>query len=198
MVKTIGDLNLIVESGSVLNRIRAEKNAENTLNMKVLMPKAVSDGIDMSATDLITVDETLLAEKRIKTTDLEDVVLKLTTPYDSVMIQEEEMGFVIPSYFAVIRNFDLRIINPKYLAFFLSSTYAKNYLFSVTTGASTAMLKIRDVLSIPVPMLPREEQEMLGDMYLAFCNKRAALKKYLASEEAMMDAIIVDAIRREA
>lgn len=197
MTKTIGELNIKVESGTVLNRVRIPEDQKTAVPTKVLTPSAITNGIDLDTLDDITIDMNTIMNRKIKTTHIQDIILKLTTPYDSILINSGYEGLIVPSYFAILREFDLRVINYKYLAFILNSTYGRSRLAAMTTGAANAMLKIKDVLSFPVPMLPREQQEMLGQLYVDFCEKKAALKKYLASEDNMMDAIITDAINKE-
>ena len=197
MTKTIEELKLEIISGTVLNRVRVDHSSDSTIDLKVLMPKAISDGIDLESLDEITVEIESIAQRKIKTTMIEDIVLKLTTPFDSVLITDDSLGLVVPSYFAILRSYDFQNINPKYLAFVLNSSYGKSRLASMTTGVANAMLKIKDIMTFPVPILPAKEQEMLGDLYISFCEKRTAMKKYLASEEALMDNIITEAISKE-
>ena len=197
MLAEIGSMNVSVESGTVLNRVQIEKDSEGSVTIKALLPKALVGGIDVNALDEITVKIEAIASKKVKTTQEGDVVIKLTTPYDVAYITDEYQGLLVSSHCAIIRGLNPEEINAKYLAYVLSSPYGKDYLGSVTTGASTAMLKVRDIISIPIPMLPLQEQEMLGDIFLAFCKKRAALKEMLSNEEAVQSAMIMDAIRRE-
>ncbi len=197
MTKTIQELKIKVESGTVLTRVRREEGIESTHELLVLVPKAISEGISLDSLDRINVDINDIASDRIKTTKIGDIVLKLSTPYDSVYVDEAEQGLVIPSYFAVLRGIDSQVIDPKYLAYVLGSTYGKKYLMSLSSGVVNAMIKLRDILTIPIPMLPLEEQEILGNLYSAFWQKRAAMKVYLANEEALMNTIIIDSIRKE-
>ena len=197
MTTTMEELKIEVISGTVLNRVRVDKGHKESVDLKVMMPKAITDGINLDTLEDITVAVDSIANRKIKTTHVQDIILKLTTPYDSVFITEEDQGFVVPSYFAILRYFDPRVINPRYVAFILNSTYGKEQLTAMTTGTPTAMLKIKDVLSFPVPMLPIEKQKLLGDLYIAHCGKRASMKKYIDKEEILINSILKDAIGKE-
>ena len=196
MVKTIGELGITVESGTVLSRIKA-KDERDSVTRLVLLPKAVSEGIDLENMETIDVGPGMIDAKRVKTTSSWDVVMKLTSPYEAVSIKPEYQEYVIPSYMAVLRNCDWNVIHPWYLAAVLNSSYVKRYLSSVTSGTSIAMLKIKDILTIPIPVLPVQEQERLGEIYITFVDKRMAMKRLLASEEAMVNVILRDAIKGE-
>ena len=103
LVKTIGELGITVESGTVLSRIKA-KDERDSVSRLVLLPKAVSEGIDLENMDTIDVDPGMIDAKRVKTTSSWDVVMKLTSPYEAVSIKPEYQEYVIPSYMAVDRK----------------------------------------------------------------------------------------------
>ena len=80
---------------------------------KILVPKAINDGL---------IDHSLLQEvklyKEVKDkfyTKKGDVIMKLSTPYDSCVIEkEEDEGLIVPSFSLIIRK-----INPKYNPYFV-------------------------------------------------------------------------------
>ncbi len=200
MITEIGALNVRVESGTVISRVQikdADENSEGVEKVRVLLPKAISDGIDTDALEEIYVSEKQLDAGKIRLTREGDIVIKLTTPYDAAYITEELSGIVVPSHCAVISNLLPQEMDAKYLVYVMSSPYGLDCLSSMTSGTATAMLKVRDIFRFPIPMLPLDEQQALGELYMAFQKKRTVLRQMLNTEKLAQDAMIMDAIRRE-
>ena len=194
MTEKLGNLNVSIESGSVVSRIQANEQNGNGQKMKVLVPKALNGEINGELLDEIEVDSDLYASGRVKTTLEKDVVMKLTTPYDVGFVGEEHSGLVVSSHCAIIRVKDSDAVDERFLAYFLSSPYTKDYLKSITSGAATAMLKIKDIAGIPVPLLPIEEQRQLGEIFTAFSRKKQILAQMIAAENLAEDSLIMDAV----
>ena len=86
-------------------------------------------------------------------------------------------------------------IDLDYLVGYLNTAYAREFFTAGVAATTNSMLKPKDVLSIPIPMLPMEEQRMLGRLYRLSAEKQQILKKMLANEEALADSIITSAVR---
>lgn len=157
----------------------------------MLLPRTLAEGIDPDTLEEIIVDEEALTSNRIKVTREGDVVIKLTTPYDAAYITEEFVGLVITSHCVLIWNLNPDEIDDRYLAYVLYSPYGKDCLSSRTSGTASSMLKVRDIMGFPIPMLPLEEQELLEDLYLAFCRRKSVLKQMLANEDAVQGTLII-------
>lgn len=194
MTEKLGNLKVSIESGSVMSRIQADGKKGKGQTMKVLVPKALNGEINEELLDEIDVDNGLYAAGRVKTTLENDVVMKLTTPYDVGFVGEEYSSIVVSSHCAIIRVKDSESVDGRFLAYFLSSPYAKDYLRSITSGAATAMLKIKDIAGIPVPLLPIEEQRQLGEIFTAFSRKKQILAQMISAENQAEDSLIMDAV----
>ena len=194
MTEKLGNLNVSIESGSVVSRIQTDGNKGKGQKMQVLVPKALNGEINEELLDEIEVDSDLYASGRVKITFENDVVMKLTTPYDVGFVGEEHSGLVVSSHCAIIRVKDSDAVDGRFLAYFLSSPHAKDYLKSITSGAATAMLKIKDIAGIPVPLLPIEEQRQLGEIFTAFSRKKKILAQMITAESQAEDSLIMDAV----
>lgn len=198
-MKEIGAMSCRVASGTVISRVAikdVEATDQKVVEERVLMPKAIAGGIINEELGHVFISQKNLDSGKIMRTMSGDVVLKLTTPYDVAYITNEEEGIIISSHCAVIRDMDSDEVDARYLASVLSSPYGKDILNSITTGAATAMLKVRDILSIPVPMIPLDEQNYIGELYVLSCKKRAMLSSMQVNEQQVMDNLIMRAIQK--
>ena len=137
VIKTlkISDIAEVV-SGQIMSRVSAEKGNEDKtiVEMRVIVPKAITSEGFISAADIPT--ERLMAmpdERRI--TKEGDIVIKLSTPFDSATITKEHEGCLIPSFCAIIRKNDDSVVNNDYLQAFLNSELCKEQLRAKVAGA---------------------------------------------------------------
>ncbi len=200
MIQELGTLSAQIACGTVVKRIQVdniEENKENVSKVKVLQPKALSGEIDEDALDEIYIYKEQLEKGRIHLTKEGDIIVKLTTPYNVAYITKEFSGLVVSSHCAIINNLPPEKINVKYLAYVLSSPYGKDHLNSMTSGTATAMLKVKDLICFPVPMVSLDEQEKLGELYMAFNRKKSLLRKMIENENMAQQVLIMNVIQRE-
>ncbi|MFQ9742819.1 MAG: hypothetical protein ACLRX5_10350 [Slackia sp.] len=104
--------------------------------VKVLLPRAMQAGT--------IVDEDLAVEvvgevKDENFTHEGDVVIKLSTPYDSVYVDKAHEGIMIASFGMVLRKKPEAELNMQYLSMFLNLPQTNSVLQAVSTGQSAAM-----------------------------------------------------------
>lgn len=196
MIKKLGDLIGASMTGVILSRIQIKDtdivDEKDIDTVRVLMPKAIVNGsINQSDIPDITVKR---GSGQSRMTEVGDVVVKLTTPYDSAMVTQQEEDLLVPSYCAVFRDIDEKIVDLGYLVAYLNTDYAKKLLTAGAAASTTSMLKVRDILAIDVPLPPLDEQKMLGGLYSLSREKQSILTQMLANEAAVMDNLIGSAI----
>ena len=200
MMYEIGCMDCQVASGTVISRIAvkdAKPDDRELFEERVLLPKALDGGIIKEELGSVVVSRKQMQSGKVMRTEKGDVVIKLTTPYDTAYVTEDDAGIIISSHCAVIRALNPNEVDCRYLAYVLSSPYGKDALSSMTNGAATAMLKVRDIISIPIPLVSMEEQRYLGDLYELSCKKRIVLRGIQINERKVMDNLIMDAIEKE-
>ena len=113
-----------IVGGQIMTRITVKDDSAEAVaeERRVIIPKVIlSDGtIDVTE---IPVEKLKSVADENKLTRVGDIVIKLSTPYDSAIITEESAGCLIPSFCAIIR---CNGINRDYLQAFLSTTNCKN------------------------------------------------------------------------
>ncbi len=177
-----------IASGQIMSRVVAdEKYGGDAIGTcRVIVPKAIlSDG---------TIDLNEIQEEKIRLeidpkrlTKVGDIVIKLSTPYDSAIITEETAGCVIPSFCALIENNDR--VDKNYLQAFLSSNNCKEQLKKQVAGATVAILSIGKVREVFIPLPDMSEQVEIGNAYVNTQKKLVALKQIVNLETKKLDLI---------
>lgn len=196
MIKELGDLMEVSMVGTIMSRCQLKdedrmKGIESEV-VTVLVPKSISSG---------RVNHEELAEYEVKKgsgqskmTMVDDIVIKLTTPYACALITEEDEGLVVPSYCLIVRGVNPDEIDLDYLVGYLNTGYAREIFTAGVAATTNAMLKPKDILRMRIPMLPKAEQRMLGRLYRLSSEKQMLLKQMLLNEEAVADNLITSAV----
>ena len=169
--------------GQILTRVELSKKETSELRYTVLHPKAISNGaiIDESLEEIISSKK--IGEDKI--TKSGDVVIKLSTPYEAVVIDENHADLLIPSFCAVFRS--STDINPYYLCALINSSYIRDKISSKIAGTIRPMVRISDLRSIEIPEVSVEQMELIGQEYELSLKKRDLLQKMLRTEIDIMD-----------
>lgn len=192
----LGDLCGLSMTGIILTRIQIKDETLVSEDEKaigrVLVPKAIANG---------RVNQNDVAEYVIKKgsgqgrmTVVDDVVVKLTTPYECALITMEDEDLIVPSYCVILRDFDQKEVDLDYLVGYLNTDYAKQQLVSRVSAGYNSMIKMKDIHEIPIPMLPMEEQKHLGRLYRISTEKQMLLKDLLENEVKLADSLITSAV----
>ena len=209
----LGDV-IDIYSGQIMSRVKADKpdsTGDNviTTNIKVIVPKAItSDGLisvdeiveekiivtDINIKDKATGEvEYVLPVDNKRITALGDIVIKLSTPFDSATITEETVGCLIPSFCAIIRNRD--IVDLDYLQAFLNSKLCKEQLKAKVVGAVMTILSIGKIKEIDIPIPAMEQQIAIGKRYKEAQLKIATLKKIVELEAKRNDIQFINMVK---
>ena len=190
----LGDVAEII-GGQNMTRISAETTAEGFLKkVKVLIPKAIVEGMviekDLGEADII---KEIDAEKY---TQEGDIVIKLSSPYDSALIGSEQTGIAIPSFCAAIRvvNDDYNI---PYLTAVLNTETVRKGLAARVAGSIRPMIRISDLKDLDLPILEKDEMEAIGKAFLLSGKKRRILQEMIGVEKELMENIICSSMRGE-
>jgi restriction endonuclease S subunit len=184
--KTFEQLNIEVLGGQIMSRVIATNPQDSVGSWKVIVPRANdSDG-------LINVDELSLENFKVipeprRLTQVGDIVIKLTLPFDSALVTEETSGCFIPSFCAVIRN--CGDIDKEFLLAFLASKTCKNQLKAKVTGAITSILSVGKIREIEIPDVSDKIQKIIGKDFSRALKKKQLFKKIAELESKKNDVI---------
>lgn len=179
-----------ITTGQIMSRI-VEKDGEGVGTWKVLIPKAITSDGFISLEDMA--EETLKAEPpEDRVTKVGDIVIKLSTPFDSALVTEETAGCLVPSFCAIIRNSGE--LDLGYLRAFLASKYCKDQLKGKVAGAVMSILSIGKIRTIEVPVVSMEEQKAIGNRYLGVQEKIVIMNQIITLERKRNDVVFQEMV----
>lgn len=174
-----------VRTGAVTGRKKAEDGIQSSFRYKMLNLKCIAaDGyIDLAFAEKYQAKEKLKLELF---TQEGDVLIRLSFPYTSVLIDDNSCGFVVPSHFAIIRANRKKVL-PEYILWFLRRESTYQQILQNSSG-STAFGTISSGFfgSLNIRVLSIEKQKALGQLLL-LSNKEQELLHRLAKEKAIFN-----------
>ena len=156
---------------------------------KILVPKAINDGL---------IDHPLLQEvklyKEVKDkfyTKKGDVIMKLSTPYDSCVIEkEEDEGLIVPSFSLIIRKINPKY-NPYFVMAFLSSKCAWAQIKNSREGRVLSIINNVSVAELDVPDFNDEEIKEISNRYKRFLNFKRLSAEIISLEKERNDSLFL-------
>ena len=164
-----------------------EDNDSSLKEGKILVPKAIDDGlIDHSLLQRVKLD------KEVKDkfyTKKGDVIMKLSTPYDSCFIdREEDEGLIVPSFSLIIRGLKADY-DPYFIMAFLSSKYAWNQIERLRSGRAITILSNESVAELEVPEFKKLERERISERYKNYLEFKRMSSEIIELEKERNDVM---------
>ena len=164
-----------------------EDNDSSLKEGKILVPKAIDDGlIDHSLLQRVKLD------KEVKDkfyTKKGDVIMKLSTPYDSCFIdREEDEGLIVPSFSLIIRGLKSDY-DPYFIMAFLSSRYAWNQIERLRSGRTITILSNESVAELDIPEFKKLERERRSERYKNYLEFKRMSSEIIELEKERNDVM---------
>ena len=164
-----------------------EDNDSSLKEGKILVPKAIDDGlIDHSLLQRVKLD------KEVKDkfyTKKGDVIMKLSTPYDSCFIdREEDEGLIVPSFSLIIRGLKSDY-DPYFIMAFLSSRYAWNQIERLRSGSTITILSNESVAELDIPEFKKLERERISERYKNYLEFKRMSSEIIELEKERNDVM---------
>jgi len=125
-------------------------------------------------------------------TQKDDVIVRLSSPYTTVLIDAETAGMVISSNFAIIRT-DNERVSAEYLFWLLNTPNVKRQIFENTSSNMLGAIKPKFFADFEIEPLPLDKQ-----LEIAAINKLARRESFLLSalarEKEKYHAAIIDRV----
>lgn len=123
-----------------------------------------------------------------------DVLIRLSSPYTSVIIDDDSLcGFLIPSHFAVIRADKTKTV-PEYILWVLTRDSTLKKIQQNSSG-STVLGTISSgfIGSIDIKYIPIEKQMVIGNLLL-LSNREQELIYRLAEQKQLYNKLLINQI----
>ena len=164
-----------------------ENNDPSLPDGKILVPKAINDGlIDHSLLQSVKLDREV---KDKFYTKMGDVIMKLSTPYDSCSIdREEDEGLIVPSFSVIIRGIGDEY-NPYFIMAFLSSKYAWNQIERLRSGRVLTILSNESVAELEIPEFSEPEIKRISERYKNYLEFKRISSEIIELEKERNDVL---------
>ena len=181
-----------VRSGLVLSRKQARGSTGIRYPLLNLRSISSDGSIDRRQLDVFDAVEHLAPEYVSR---VNDVVVRMSSPYTAVLIDETSAGIVISSNFIII-HCNKSIILPEYLFWLLNRPETKRAIYENTSSNMLGAVKAKFFTDFDVLPLSMEDQRKIAAMN-ALAIKETQLLHRLACEKERYYNQLIDKIYKE-
>lgn len=183
-----------VRTGAVLTRKRQDRDYIKN-SFKLINLKSVSDDGAILLNNIETIELPVCFKEEVFAKE-GDIIVRLSAPYSAAIINQEEVGCLIPSHFAIIRV-DRTKIYPPYLLWYLNSEEVKKKILQNNSG-STAFGTISSgfFADLDIKEIDMYKQKLLGDYMLLF-SKEKRLTEELLEQKTIYNKYITKKLYEE-
>ncbi len=174
-----------VTSGQVMSRITTE--IDEVEIRKVLLPKAISNGVVMDSELVDNKMKTKLDESKM--TMEGDIIVKLSTPYEACVIDSNHVGLVVPSFCAILR-LENNQIDKNYAVAYINSKLFVEQVQRMVTGSVTGIMSVGQLKSIDIPNKSIDLQKRIGLEYKKMTTNKMLLEKMIKLQNEKIETMI--------
>lgn len=182
-----------IRTGVVTTRKKACEKDQTVYRYKLLNLKCASSAgyLDLQYIEELPAVESLKSEYF---TQMDDIIVRLSTPYTAIMITKEEWcGYLVPSHFAIIRV-RKDVASPEYILWLLKRESTRQKILQNISGSGAfGTINSKFFNSLPVRNLPLSKQQMIGRMQVLSEKEQELLHK-LAHQKETYNKLLVDKI----
>lgn len=175
-----------VRSGLVLSRKLARENPVQRyrlLNLRSITPEGY---INMNETDVFDAKEPLPREYL---SQVGDIVIRLSTPYTAVLIDEESEGMVVSSNFVIVRT-DPQELLPEFLYWLLNTSEVKHRMFENSSSNMLGAVKPKFFADYEITPLPIPEQQKIAAINALAKAESKLLRQLANAKEQYYESIL--------
>ncbi len=176
-----------IRTGLILSRKQSKIKTE--FYYKQLTLKSISDN-GYIATDFL---EDFYGIEPLNTeylTKMGDIIVRLSTPYTAVLIDEDTENFVIPTHFAIVRA-NKNIVSTEYLYWFLNSEIVKKEYLKNNTSNMIGAIRPLFIGEIEIKLPTIDEQIKVGKFNLLTKKEQYLLRK-LEEEKSIYTKLLLE------
>ena len=178
---------IIFEDSELASMSEAETAA--LTSARILVPKAIADGV---------IDHSQLQEVKLKKevkekfrTHLGDVIMKLSSPYDCCVIEDEEdENLIVPSFCLRIGSIDEEY-DPYFIMAYLTSASAWKQIEKTMMGRALSIISNESVSELILPVMTPEKRREAGERYMKTLEFRRTAGSVIKLEKERNDSLFL-------
>lgn len=156
---------------------------------RILVPKAIADGV---------IDPNQLQEVKLKKEVKEkfrthhgDVIMKLSSPYDCCVIEDEEdENLIVPSFCLRIGSIDEEY-DPYFIMAYLTSASAWKQIEKTLMGRALSIISNESVSELMLPDMTPEQRREAGERYMKTLEFRRSAGRIIRLEKERNDSLFL-------
>lgn len=202
-MKKLMDICEMVTSGQIMSRVSLEEGKKGKTKAdqpvieiaKAVIPKAITGGL---------IDDTELAEAQLvksvdpnKRTTVGDIIVKLSTPYDSAVVVPGQDNLIATSFCALIKGLNGNYL-PEFVCAYLNTQMMKDKLKASTSGSTIPLLRVGDLKLVEIPEIDITKQRKAVEAISLNAQRRKLYGAMLEQCDALDESIIMTVIEKEA
>ena len=189
--KTMARLNSYAEikNGQILSRYCLRESTDGE-EIKVITPSSISNSVINHNNLGVNYLRDSVDKEKLMYPEEGDIVIKLSTPYDSAIVRKQDVDLVIPSFCALIRCHNPE--DNKFILAVLNNRRTIDYLTSNISGQGMRIIKIGSIRDIEIPEMSAEHRKEIGELYWQSRLDIELHERYIENEKAVVNKIISD------
>lgn len=188
---TLKELGVRIIGGQIISRVIYDEKMNEPIvdaNRRTIVSKTVGEGIIEDEDVVYNNYRVTLDENRL--TRVGDIVMKLSSPYNAVLIDKDHEGMLVSSFCVIIR--DVYEVLPEYLVAFLNSKVCQDQIAKLVIGKTTManVISNEKIYRISIPVPNYEKQREIGGFFSLLMKKSKLFSKMLKLENEKIEAMI--------
>jgi len=186
-----------VVQGAFLSRIQTSPSME-AVKLPVYTLKEMNEWLSPDPTSSEYQQDIHVAKDRLGSLPLakEGLVLISLTGQRAVALQQEHVGKLIPSNFAIIEP--LRELHPDYLEWFINEhPDCRRQLKIATQGSSVTALSIQMLRTLDIILPPMDVQMKIGSIHRLLHRKNRLLQERMVWEQQYIKQLLMGYLEEE-
>lgn len=176
-------LSDVVEAqfGLVLTR-KEDKSMSSPFKYQAIQGKAVKDGMILH--EELSTFHSIEAIDPVYITKKDDILFKVTDPFDTVIIKPKEEGLVVAANYIILRvNQDKAL--PRFIAWYLNEEKTKYRIRELKQGTSIISIRTSELLKLTIELPPLDIQLKIVE-FLQLADEELSLLKQLIQEKELL------------
>ena len=187
--RKLSDIVKTIYGGQIVQRITAREDEQSVLEMLVLVPKAINNGTLLRENLVLQKLKSIPDSKRV--TKKGDIVIKLSTPYDACYIDENNEGLLVPSYCAILNDFNEQC-DCNYLLAYINSKLYRDQVSSLIAGMTIGVLSTGMIKNIDVLYPEKNKRIEIGNLFSKQLKRIDVVNRIIALENEKISSMFYE------
>jgi restriction endonuclease S subunit len=189
MKKSLDELGIKIIGGQILTRVIADEKGNDEIieTRRTIVAKSIASGYLDDDNIVINNYKTRCDEKRI--TKVNDIVIKITTPFAAALIDEAHEGLLVSSFCMIINNLPDNLL-PEYLVAYLNSEEGIAHVSANMRESTMATISILSLKNLEIVIPSMDKQKKIAKAFNVYLNNLILTQKLISLSKEKLEALI--------